>query len=432
MRTYMSIIWCLAFVLGSNSTAYGASAVTTRIVEIDGRYTFVRAGQPYSVRGAGIATHDLSSLDLEGFARSGGNSFRTWGTENAEVVLDRAHALGLTVALCLGLGRERQGFDYNDIAAVARQKARLREEVLRFRDHPALLAWIIGNELNLEHSNPAVYDAVNDIARMIRELDPAHPTTTTLAGFGRKQAQLINERAPELDFVSVQLYGDLVNLPKYLRQNRFKRPYMVTEWGAIGHWEMPSTFWNAPVEQHSSEKARTYKKMYNKVIQHDSPYNLGSYVFFWGQKQERTATWYGLFLPTGEATEVVDFMETQWTGRPPENQSPRIDTMRLYNRKAHANVQLKAGKTYSARVKAFDPDGDALQYRWEVRLESRSTLSGGDEEVNPPEVPGLLLSNRGPEVEIRAPGMGAYRLYVYVYDGRGKGAHANIPFVSRG
>lgn len=424
---------CIGVLLCTLSWASMVSAdelstpIKTEIVERDGRYVFLRDSQPYVVRGAGV-----DARKLEEFAARGGNSVRTWGTENAADFLDRAHELGITVALCLGVGRERQGFDYDDEQAVAAQLARLRKEVIAYRNHPALLSWIIGNELNLEHTNPKVYDAVNDIAQMIHELDPNHPTTSTLAGFNSDLAKLVNTRAPALDFVSVQLYADLVNLPKYLRQNRFRRPYMVTEWGAIGHWEMPATYWGAPVEQDSSKKARNYQKMYNKVIRHDSPYNLGAYVFFWGQKQERTPTWYGLFLPTGESTEAVDVMQRIWTGESPKNQAPQIKSLRLYNRQASGNVTLKSGKEYVARVKAADPDGDSLRYQWEVRVESRSTNSGGDFEELPPMVPGVLAEGSGSEVRVRAPREGAYRLFVYVYDDQGHGAHANIPFVARG
>ena len=52
------------------------------------------------------------------------------------------------------------------------------DEVNAMRDHPALLGWAIGNELNLEATNLKVYNAVNDISKMIHEIDPNHPTTT--------------------------------------------------------------------------------------------------------------------------------------------------------------------------------------------------------------------------------------------------------------
>ena len=55
--------------------------------------------------------------------------------------------------------------------------------MLKYKDHPALLAWIIGNEANLRFKNPKVFDAINDISKMIHQVDPNHPTTTALSGF---------------------------------------------------------------------------------------------------------------------------------------------------------------------------------------------------------------------------------------------------------
>ncbi len=42
-------------------------------------------------------------------------------------------------------------------------------EVLKYKDHPALLTWIIGNEPDLNHTNPKVFDAINDISKMIHQ-----------------------------------------------------------------------------------------------------------------------------------------------------------------------------------------------------------------------------------------------------------------------
>ena len=72
--------------------------------------------------------------------------------------------------LCLPMQAERWGFDYDDEEAVAAQLEAFREKVLAYRHHPALLAWIIGNELNHGYTNPRVYDAVNDVAEMIHDV----------------------------------------------------------------------------------------------------------------------------------------------------------------------------------------------------------------------------------------------------------------------
>ena len=76
--------------------------------------------------------------------------------------------------VCMGLdvARERHGFDYSDKQAVAQQLAAIEQDILALKDHPALLMWGIGNELNLRHSNPKVWNAVDDISKMIHRLDP--------------------------------------------------------------------------------------------------------------------------------------------------------------------------------------------------------------------------------------------------------------------
>ena len=78
------------------------------------------------------------------------------------------------------VARERHGFDYNDEAAVAEQFERIKKEIQLYKDHPALIIWAIGNELNLRPLNPKVWNAVNQISEYIHEVDPNHLTTTTL------------------------------------------------------------------------------------------------------------------------------------------------------------------------------------------------------------------------------------------------------------
>ncbi len=73
-------------------------------------------------------------------AAYGGNSIRTWGSNNGQQVLDTAQKYGLTVLMGLDVARERHGFNYDDTAAVKKQLEELRAEVLKYRNHPALLA----------------------------------------------------------------------------------------------------------------------------------------------------------------------------------------------------------------------------------------------------------------------------------------------------
>jgi hypothetical protein len=401
----------------------------------DGRYQLYLNGEPFYIKGAGLEFGDVERL-----AAHGGNSFRTWRTDNSrdtgQEVLDRAHRNGLFVTMGLEVARERPGegrgyfgFDYDDEEAVVAQLERLRAEVEKYKDHPALIIWGIGNELNLGATNPRVWDAVNDISKMIHEVDPNHLTTTMLAGVSRELVHEIKARAPDLDLLGVQMYAGIADLPQRMAQSGWDGPYMVTEWGATGHWEVQQTPWGAPIENHSSVKADLYRERYQTAIASDTTQLLGSYVFLWGQKQERTPTWYGLFLPTGEATETVDVMHYIWNGEWPENRSPRLESATLDGQTAYDGIHLDAGQSYPAEVVSTDPDGDDLTYLWEVREESQATTEGGDDEEVPQLISGVIDQPASPRITLTAPQQpGACRLFVYVFDGRGSAAHANIPF----
>ena len=414
----------LAFGFACRADAQKATGpVPVKIEMENGRARLYRGGRPYYIKGAG------GSGNLRTLAEAGGNSVRTWSTRNAGALLDSAQALGLTVTLGLPATAERHGFNYDDPEAVAAQQERIRKEVLAYKDHPALLAWAIGNELNLNASNPRVWDAVDAVSRMIHEIDPNHLTTTTLAGVNADLIREIDARAPDLDLISIQMYGDIVNLPRRVREIPITRPYMVTEWGATGHWEVQKTPWGAPIEDNSSVKADNYRSRYAAAIAPDSMLGLGSYVFLWGQKQERTPTWYGVFLASGEKTESVDAMQRLWTGSWPDNRAPRLERALLDGRTAYDGIRLAPGETYAAEVIATDPDGDPLTYVWDVKPESTDLGEGGDFESTPRSIAGRFTPEGAPTSTFTAPAEeGAYRLFIYVYDNAAHAAHANIPF----
>jgi hypothetical protein len=270
---------------------------------------------------------------------------------------------------------------------------------------------------------------VNDISKMIHQVDTNHLTTTPLAGASPELLREIKTRAPDLDLIAVQTYGDIVNLPQHLRQAAWNGPYIVTEWGATGHWESDKTDWGAPIENDSSVKAGLYEKRYETVIAADRNHCLGSYAFLWGQKQERTPTWFGVFLDSGEETESVDVLQHLWTGNWPTNRSPHIAGTWLNGKTAHQSVHVTPGAKCTAKISASDPDNDPLAYHWEILEESSATSVGGDSEARPASLPGLISDSATSEVTLIAPDRaGAYRLFVYVRDGRGHAAHANIPF----
>lgn len=402
------------------------SKVEMRFTE--GKYRIYVNEKEFYVKGAGCECWDISSL-----AEHGANSFRTWMDSDAHrdgiEMLDEAYSHGLKVLMGIKVGRERHGFDYNDEAAVKTQYDEIKNTVLLYKDHPALLAWGIGNELNLRASNLKVWDAVNDISKMIHEVDGNHPTTTMLAGIGKTEVDYLKQINSDLDFLSVQMYGDIVNLKTRLKDANYEGPYMVTEWGATGHWEMPSTEWGAAIEQTSTEKAQAIIDRYEKVIKADENNCLGSYVFLWGQKQERTPTWYGLFTENGEEMEAIGAMQYLWTGEWPVQRTPQIRSALLDGKTRFDNIKLKKDSEYLVTIDTSDPDGDSLRLRMEVLAESTDLKDGGDLENRPDRIAAAIMDIGNGEFAFQTPLKdGAYRLFIYILDQHNHAATVNFPF----
>ncbi len=412
---------------GSKYLTEGPSHVEMR--EVDGRFRLFVNGEEFYVKGAGCEFGPCYRV-----AAHGGNSFRTWRTDNSRrpalEILDEAYEHGLMVMMGLDMARERHGFDYDDEDAVKAQLERFRHEVMELKDHPALLGWGIGNELNLRYTNFKVWDAVNDIAKMIKEVDGNHVTTTMLAGIGPDEVAYIAENCPDLDFLSIQMYGALINLPQYLENAGYDGPYLVTEWGPVGHWEMPQTAWGRPIEQTSTEKSETIKTRYKDVILADDANCMGSYVFLWGQKQERTPSWYGFFTEAGESMEPVHTMEYLWTGEWPEQKAPRILDISIAGKGGRFDsVQLDRDGSYAVIISVEHHDKESLGVRAEIMPEPQVLSDGGDYEPRPASIEGLIVSADLKRIIFNAPPEpGEYRILVYVTDQYNNAGAANVPF----
>ncbi|MDX1545770.1 MAG: glycoside hydrolase family 2 TIM barrel-domain containing protein [Rhodothermales bacterium] len=414
----------------------GAIPVEVR-QDADGGWTLYRGGEPYYIRGVGGQQY------LDRAVAYGANSIRTWGAGEAIAVLDEAHENGLTVLFGLWVGQERQGFDYNDAKSVRAQLARFREVVRAYKDHPAILMWAVGNENDLFYTDFKVWDAINDIAEMIHEEDPNHPVTHVTAGLDVAEVQLIMERAPAIDVYGINTYGELIggtrafrsygyegpDVGTQLRRAGWDGPYIIAEWGPDGHWEVPKTAWGVPIEQTSTEKAAMYRLRYERGIAADTSHCIGSYVFLWGQKQETTPTWYGIFTPGGYETEVSDVLQHLWTGSFPENRAPSMEALTLDGQDRFASVFTEAREKITFEAVVTDADGDALRYAWELLPESTDIRAGGDAETRPDAVPIDVVEQDGGTLVVRAPRKeGPYRMFAYVYDGHGNVATANFPF----
>ncbi|MFM9983882.1 MAG: glycoside hydrolase family 2 TIM barrel-domain containing protein [Flavobacteriales bacterium] len=418
IRTLVLTLFAAISVIAANSQVVPVSVQQ----DANGNWQLMRNGEPYYVRGGGGDTQ------LDKLVEIGGNSIRTWSTDNAMEVLDEAHKHGLTVMMGLWVQHERHGFDYNNEEKIALQLAGFREVVMKLKDHPALLLWGVGNEVDLFYTNTNVWKAVNDIAAMIHEVDPNHPTCTVTAGLDKEEVRLIKANAPAIDIYGINTYGDLKGVKQGIRDAGWQGPYLITEWGPNGHWEVEKTKWSAPVEQSSTEKADSYESRYRDFIGGDMEKCMGSYVFLWGQKQETTSTWYGLFSESGESCEALDRLEVLWTGKTPSNSCPVLESLIINGMKKGDNITVIAENTFEVSTTARDADQDNLRFDWLIVPESTDIKSGGDVESAPKSIRGSVVSKKGGNAKLRAPAKeGAYRIFLFIRDGHNHYAYANVP-----
>jgi hypothetical protein len=364
----------------------------------------------------------------------GANSVRIHARKS---ILDNAQAHGFTAMAGLPVRGERDGMDWDDESMVREQAEGVLRAVEELKDHPAVLFWNIGNELDWippgRPYNPRIWQHLNDLAKSIHKIDPHHPVMTVvgISEFDVKMQEMARD-CPDIDFIGLNPYGDIAEAAALARKH-WPKPYAVTEWGPTGHWQVKKTAWGAPIEETSTEKAQSYYERYKNVILADATHCVGSYVFLWGQHQETTHTWYGLFRD-GMATEAIDAMTFHWSGAWPLNRAPVVLDLRVEGYPDIQKLYLEPDTTYAAAVTVYDPDHDDLAFAWDIRTEVVSTpetYAGNNETASVP-ITDLIESGKGANVTFRTPKeSGPYRLCVQVTDKHDHAGYANRPFFVR-
>ena len=225
--------WAGLALIGLLGTFAGrAQPVRVEIKREQGQFRLYRGGKAYFIKGAVYVGDQKEKFPLRDIVERGGNSIRS-----RPPMIDAAGRAGLTVLVNLPMKMEwADKFDYDNEQAVRRQLDEVRKVVLQYKDHPAVLMWSIGNELSVRYTNRKVWDAVNQVARMIHEVDPNHPAMTVVGGL--REVEEIRTRCPDLDLLGVNNYKGIERVPAQIRANGWEKPYVVTEWvhPAIGRY----------------------------------------------------------------------------------------------------------------------------------------------------------------------------------------------------
>lgn len=381
-------------------------------------YHIIRNNKPFLVKGA-------SGFDnFYELKAAGGNTIRLYDTLHLKQKLDLADSLGLAVIVDIPL--QIKNMNYIDPNAIVW----VRKFVNTYKNHPALLCWMLGNEVYFPQllSN-GVTKKFNNILDEIHRLDPNHPVSTAVSTGAVKEILAINLKSPNIDFISINVFGR-INDFKSIKQLLFlwQGPYLLSEWGNNGPWESNATTWQAPLEQTSTKKAEEFRNRYINVIDKiDDGRLLGSLAFYWGQKQETTHTWFSLFDEQGLKSQVVHELKNVWRSESVTFNGPAINSILLNENKGYDSMIFTPKDTLFGEVFLKDLE-NGYEFQWRILPEKWYDAINSDDHFLQED---LIISENGTSILFKCPGVeGPYRLHYKIINKSGFFATANIPFYS--
>ncbi|MEU9444453.1 discoidin domain-containing protein [Streptomyces sp. NPDC048304] len=403
--------------------AHAAGSVV-KVTGSQGNWQLTVDGRPYQIKGLtwgpAVADADRYMPDL---ASMGVNTIRTWGTDaSSKPLFDSAAAHGIKVIAGFWLqpgGGPGSGGCVNYLTDTTYKNQVLDEFpkwVQTYKDNPGVLMWDVGNESvlglqncysgdELEKQRDAYTTLVNDITKKIHAVDPDHPVTSTDAWVGAWP--YFKENAPDLDLYAVNSYNAVCDVKSAWEQGGYTKPYIVTETGPAGEWEVPDDANGVPQEPSDQAKADGYTRAWNCITGHKGV-ALGATMFHYGTEYDFGGIWFNL-LPAGQRRLSYYAVKKAYGGDTSHDDTPPVITDLSVEGGAGS---VPAGQAMTLSVKASDPDGDPITY--EV-LDNSDYIDGSKQLTSLP-----FTDLGGGRLQFTAPDRpGVWKVYVKATDGHG-------------
>ncbi|HPG41328.1 MAG TPA: glycoside hydrolase family 2 TIM barrel-domain containing protein [bacterium] len=188
-----------------------------RSIHFDAAAGFTLNGQPVLLRG-GCVHHDNGPLGsatidraeerrVERMKAFGFNAIRTSHNPPSKQFLDACDRLGMLVideAFDMWQ-REKNPQDYHRFFDDYWRKD-LAAMVLRDRNHPSVIMWSIGNEIN-ERADPSGLQLTREMKALVHELDPTRPVTAAICEFWDHRGRPWEATAPAFALLDVGGYN---------------------------------------------------------------------------------------------------------------------------------------------------------------------------------------------------------------------------------
>lgn len=398
------------------------------IIKENSKYNLYRNGKIFRIKGAAGYSH-FSELK-----KLGGNTIRIWDTLNLATILDSALANDIAVIVGLPVPNNDDYMSfYNDPQKISFQYNSYKKIVNKFKSHPAILMWCVGNELSFPYklSYNNFYNSFNGIVDMIHDDDPDHPVTTTILNFDKDYLITLALRC-NIDIISFNIFNSINDLRKDISNFSWfwNGPYLLTEWGVDGPWpNSEHTAWGAFIENTSTKKAQLLLNRYRQFVPVEDPRFLGAFIFFWGQKQETTPTWFSIFDEKGARSAIFNTMNYIWTGRKDKYKVPAINYMLVNSKGARDNILLSPNEFSTAEVFMESLSDSIKIVDWQiVREDWYKENNINIDRKNRPLKTIFKSQNKLKTTFISPPWEGPYRISATIYDNQGNFATCNTPF----
>jgi exo-beta-1,3-glucanase (GH17 family) len=369
--------YTMAFAVAA--TACGAAwAQDARPAAVSGSQLLVN-GKPFRIHGITYADKPKEE-DFKKMADLGVNAMRTWGTgDTTQALLDMAQKYGIKVLLGIWMRHGRPGaeaddsFDWiNDEKGRQAQFDSAIAAVTKYKDHPAVLGWGVGNEVTLniatEPEKEAYAKYLEKICRAIKELDPNHPVASVSAW--TTDIPYWQKFCPSIEMYGINVYGyGVFAIPGELKKLGVTKPFFLGEFGATGEWELKPDANGVRPEPGDQQKYEIFANGWANVEKESGDQFAGGFLFNFGNHLSFAGIWLDFFINDA-------FRPGYWgarkafTGKDPVNRPPKIIGFLLRD----SDKPHKVGEWVDAKLRFEDAENDqtTVSFYYNIREGERA------------------------------------------------------------
>jgi hypothetical protein len=397
--------------------AIPAGPSVVKVTGTQGNWALNVNGSNYFIKGM---TYGPPAAAADGYMRDlqnmGVNTIRIWGADTTTTpgLLQTASRFGIKTIVGFWLN---QGADYlNDATYKTNTLNTIVSQVNALKGYQGVLLWDVGNEVilttqnytypngaTIEQERVAYAQYVNQVVVAIHASDANHPVTSTDAWTGAWP--YYKAYTPALDLMAVNSYGAVGSVKQDWINGNYSKPYILTEGGPAGEWEVPNDVNGVPTEPTDLQKRDGYTFSWNAILSHPGV-ALGATEFHYGTENDFGGVWLNTY--TGGWRRLgYGALKQAYTGTPLANTAPQITAMNL-----SSQTNVPAGSQFTINVTASDPNGDPIRYNL-MYSNKYITTATGFQNVTFTQTGNGTFSVTAPQ------DMGVWKVYVYAFDGKG-------------